>query len=1081
MADFDEIMKEHLEKPTDFSNVMATTPAKAGDFDEVMQTAPQLGKVTAPADLDASKTAGIQSLRGTPVGKGMPTGPEQLGSPEPTKGLTDIATTAGDFGNVMASMLAGGLQPIAETVARPFTGKEGIEKIRGAAAKVQPTTPVGQAALEGVSYPFTKLSEGAQYLLKKAGVSPEQAEELTTGAMAGTVLGGLMKGPLLKRTGASLAKQLNPEQMLAEQGLEPKGVTNINGKEPLYFFNDPKTGSTLALPKSKLTPEGIAEHVAKSREAFGVGEKVSDPIPALQKSLQAVEADTSALAASHVAPDEPTTIKGEGGGALGRWLAKEQTTGIKLERNIKEGWKGISDDEKVAITNYREAVANLSETMPYGRKPQPEEISEYLMRRANTTADPGLKEGYIKAANLSPQGKEIARVLDEHYEAQWQKANEAGVVDGWVAGYANHIYKSDPGFARQLLAEVNAGALRVNPSLAKRRIFSSYYEAEQSGKVPLNKSADFLQVAYDQALNKAIAARTFVKEMFNSTEKDGRPTLTVFAKGDPVEGPQGKATLINPRRFTDETGDYIPYNHPAFKQWVWAQKDTAGNPIFVKGDVLVHPDAIKKMRALFDTSKIRQASFEIKGHEVKYGEAAMNFSNNVKGTVLVGPFHQVHTMTHDMYHGNNPFRAPEINLEHPDVQLGLRNGLMIYNDDALGMFGEGLTSGGFWKYVPKVGEGLQRYGEYVFKDLIPRMKVQMFLKALQDNRSKFSQSSLGGFRKALTEDQVAELTAKQANAAFGEQNYRWLFKSQTWQDAMRLLMLAPDFLISRIKFVAQAATPYGMEQRKALLRAAVGLYGAARVLNTAFSDDHDPHWDKPFSVLIDGREWTLRSVLGDTYHLFADPHSFVWHRLNPVTTRPMIEWFSGVDQFGRRRDWTGQLKDLFGSWTPIPTKGFFGDTRDEGRMMKIFENLMASFGVTSWQSRTPAEQKAADIYWSKLPSGIEPRIKDKLDFIRDAEEKASAGVPIADLMSQARQRGIQMEPQELIKVMINGKQPRFDRHFNRLDAEDAIVVWEKMSPIEKDHFRLHILRKIISSKILTPERRAQMMQKIGGN
>ena len=41
----------------------------------------------------------------------------------------------------------------------------------------------------------------------------------------------------------------------------------------LVLFNSPQTGSTLALPKDRLTPEAVREKIAASNKAFGIGGK----------------------------------------------------------------------------------------------------------------------------------------------------------------------------------------------------------------------------------------------------------------------------------------------------------------------------------------------------------------------------------------------------------------------------------------------------------------------------------------------------------------------------------------------------------------------------------------------------------------------------------------------------------------------------------------------------------------------------------------------------------------------------------------------------------------------------------------
>src|SRR4029077_6570362 len=93
-----------------------------------------------------------------------------------------------------------------------------------------------------------------------------------------------------------------------------------------------------------------------------------------------------------------------------------------------------------------------------------------------------------------------------------------------------------------------------------------------------------------------------------------------------------------------------------------------------------------------------------------------------------------------------------------------------------------------------------------------RLKMKMALEAYDRNMSRYGPDT----KTAFTPDQIAELTASQANAAFGEMNYKLLGRSPTTQDFLKLTVLAPDFLEARTRFIAQALKPYGKEQRAAL-------------------------------------------------------------------------------------------------------------------------------------------------------------------------------------------------------------------------------------------------------------------------
>ena len=119
-----------------------------------------------------------------------------------------------------------------------------------------------------------------------------------------------------------------------------------------------------------------------------------------------------------------------------------------------------------------------------------------------------------------------------------------------------------------------------------------------------------------------------------------------------------------------------------------------------------------------------------------------------------------------------------------------------------------MGGGGLISRIPGVGRLQNAFNDFLFKDYIPKLKMTMALEALERNQARY--------QGKLTDGQIAELTAHQANAAFGELNYKLMARSPTVQDALRLGFLAPDFLEARSKFVGQALKPYGKEQRVAL-------------------------------------------------------------------------------------------------------------------------------------------------------------------------------------------------------------------------------------------------------------------------
>jgi len=266
---------------------------------------------------------------------------------------------------------------------------------------------------------------------------------------------------------------------------------------------------------------------------------------------------------------------------------------------------------------------------------------------------------------------------------------------------------------------------------------------------------------------------------------------------------------------------------------------------------------------------------------------------------------------------------------------------------------EGLVGRSLSNLIPVVSTLMKTYHSYLFQDFIPRLKMSMALHAFERNKSRFANEISSG---RMTLDEVAHRTASEANAAFGGLNYTMLERSKTAQDISRLILLAPDFLEARTKFVAQAfkrgagdmkTAAYwkkggpltSNEQRQALLLGALTMYTVARVANQIINGQ--PHFEpeNAFSVVYKGKAYGLRTVQGDVLHLIENPIQFWMSRLNPVFGRTLLEAGTGRDYFGRKRSAVEQLWDAASTVMPVSVRF--------GRERSIYESLANGFGITA--------------------------------------------------------------------------------------------------------------------------------------
>lgn len=592
---------------------------------------------------------------------------------------------------------------------------------------------------------------------------------------------------------------------------------------------------------------------------------------------------------------------------------------------------------------------------------------ESMLKQARDETPDRYKAGYDRALNLTDDEKTFAKNLQNYFESRLQDAQEAGIIEDGIENYIHRMYERENPWKQGILAELRSGIFTGKPALAKQRVFEYDFEAEKAGMKPV-KSFIKRVAAYDLSLNKAIADRAAVKAMMEIKMPDGRPMIDVAGIGTKIESPDGTtdATLINPSFKPEDTenpknnrSDFRHQNFPALRKWKWVGKDDNGKPIFLKGDVLVHPDAIPRIKALFERSAIRQNPI---------GRAMLAAGATVKQTMLsISGFHPVQIGVHGFEH--RTFKpVKEIDFTNPDVRGLIRGGLVVGETTGRELFDEGLTGSSLTRFIPWAGPKLEAYNDWLFNSYIPRLKVATGLHALERNADRFQN---------LSKDEVMHLTANQMNNAFGELNYAMLGRSQTMQDALRIALLAPDFLEARSGFVGQAATKYGREQLVALAYGAGALYLTARILNQALTGQAHLEPKNAFNVVYNGKAYSLRTIQGDLIHAATDFPSFVRNRLNPVWGRTMMEAMSGRDAFGRKRDAGQQLSDAAKTAIPISAKGLFA-----GREQNLFESVLNAFGVTEHR-----ESPLGDIYKKAQEWKTQNKIATESgEFIYDAEK-----------------------------------------------------------------------------------------------
>jgi hypothetical protein len=768
---------------------------------------------------------------------------------------------------------------------------------------------------------------------------------------------------------------------------------------------------------------------------------------------------------------------------IGRYTGALQRLEWQLTKLAKQINAEIPEKRQVAISNYIEAGGD----------------NATLQAWADDSKAP-YKQGYLDAMKLTPEEHAWAEKCSQDMQDTWQAANDSGLEIDYVENYVRHQWKDKPEKAgKKIISQINAGVFKTNPREALHRIWANYHEGEKLGYDPTDKRIGYQVVAHERSIREAMLARQALKELMASTEADGRPTVVVGGMGEPIQktsyavmrGDKDRAFRVfdskdEAEKFIEgnkttpmfgekvpSIGDHIverdnsafavkpnvkgkdwyddqgreiyrPLDHPALRKWKWLGNDVNGHPVLMQGNMRIHRDAFGRLNALLGKSKIQTFEIPAKVPVVggwQPGRTALHGGAFIKGTILIGPFHQFHLGEHAVFHKVNPFVAPEIDFDtRPLLREGVDHGLMLYSGKAMQEFAEGMASGGLWNRIPLVGDALKHYQEWLFQDYIPRLKALMFEHAVGRALKYYAKDMASG---KFTRDQLLDNAAKQANAAFGELNYKYLSRNPTLQDVLRIGLLAPDFLEARLKFFAQAARPKGKEQFMALLRGAIIMATAAQVTNMLIGDDHKTHWNRPFSVMVGGREYTPRSVVGDMMHLVTDPRGFWYHRINPLWGRPLVEVATGRDFYGKRMGTMELVKDILSSWVPIPGQGLLKSNTGETTLGKIVNGLLGSVGISNYKYMSDFEKYAQNLEGPSFPSTDKSKLKSKLT------QAVKENDPTANAQIRQAIRKHKLTPSDMESIHEKAKEPPAVAAAKRITLEQLATGIDKATPEEK--------------------------------
>ena len=632
--------------------------------------------------------------------------------------------------------------------------------------------------------------------------------------------------------------------------------------------------------------------------------------------------------------------------SLLKWSSRSQQSTNEIERAQHEVEKVAPNlVTREGITNWLEAGGDKT-----------------LLRLRAKTAIEKYKAGYEAALNFTPEQEALANKIKSTFDILLKRGNSWGLDLGTRENYVPHVYKTEP----QAPSGSTPKRLSEFFKFSQERTFDTYHEGESNGYQPETKDIAKLLGLYMNDMSNAINSRRFVEELRGLKASDGRPLLSGRGSGKDTTTDKGTTHLVYPDAADEGTEDYKKLDQPALHDWKFAGKADDGSMILSKGDLAVHPEIATHLNNALSSSAITRWINSKTGNPfLNATKSVANFGlkaqGYAKGTMLsFSPFHQVQEGIHAIGHRINPFAGlPKIDLRNPDMKDAADHGLMLAHDrlsQSLFMEGVGDNNSNLitmglrkigWGLGGKAADTVDAYQHYLFSQYIPSLKFQTYTHILERNMDRYKKDLAKG---TVDEWQIKNLSARQSNAAYGHLNYTDMGHNPTIRHALQIILLAPDFLEARGRFVAQAAKglvggKVGAEQLQALAFLAIVQFVGARIFNKLTNDDYE--WEHPFEIRVGNKYYGLRSVPEDMYKLATNTTGFIGGRISPIFGRFVQEGVFGVNYRGEHTTVGNAIADIIAGIVPMSMQSMVGQWTQTGKANPIswWEQMLTSAGV----------------------------------------------------------------------------------------------------------------------------------------
>lgn len=501
------------------------------------------------------------------------------------------------------------------------------------------------------------------------------------------------------------------------------------------------------------------------------------------------------------------------------------------------------------------------------------------------------------ATELQAPARKIAAALDRFYARKLEEGQKISLINEGKKNYATHIWES----RGEKVAGLFGGGLKKRFAFAERSSYQNFFDGLMHGDTPKTMDAAELAGIYAGEFSKVKLTREFVKTGAQTPMADGRPMIAPQGRASTIiVGEEGSQARIELKPGQD-TSDYRTFDHPAFRDWNVQAITTAGEPVTVRGNLSIHPEALRWVKAAVGKSKIREwyekpdtAVMTIAKTAVKWVDIAQGVAKQSMFSLSGFHFTSIGLSGASML--INPFPTKfKLNPSDPLQRFLIERSLKVISSEReISKFSEGLSSGNVIHRIPGVGPLAKVITDHLFKVYIPTLKMKTALEMFRRNMKHYKKELDRG---EVTVDDVGYLSARQANYSYGELNYADMGRDPTVQHFLRAAIVAPDYIEAKFGYMGQALRGGGREPLKALALVAAVQYVGLRILNKLMDDDY--HWAEPFSLVVGNRKYNVRTDPFDIAQGFKDFNMFMAGRLSPI-----------LGEFSRwlvtKRDWRGQ-------------------------------------------------------------------------------------------------------------------------------------------------------------------------------